>query len=223
MNHPHKQHDRLVSQIAIELEADGYAVNRFPTREDVPFSLHGYIPDLIATKDNESLIIEIKSHESSEHVKYYRNIIETVEKHSGWKFLIKTVSSNPESETHINSSLVPISDIEEQLCKVERIFSVDSATMTVPFIWNIIVALLRHKANRDGIETSDFTDRSLINKSYSMGVISTSDYERLKSWKILRDSVVHSIPFTVDVSSVTPFLDYAKSLLRELQESDGVI
>ncbi len=54
----------LVNQekiIAKKLSNEGYDVIIPNSPSDLPFDLEGYCPDLIATKNNQGLIIEIKN------------------------------------------------------------------------------------------------------------------------------------------------------------------
>jgi hypothetical protein len=216
MNSSFKEHEKIAIQVAKELERDGYSIILTPTPECIPFSLEGYNPDILATKGEEHLIIEIKSREFPEDAKRFRKVVEIVEKHPGWRFLIKTFAGRSSEQERVATAPIPLSLIEQYLNRADGIISAGSGELSIPYLWNAVVALLRNKAEGCGIAT-DLSDRSLINQLYSMGVISSSEHDNLMQWNQLRNSAVHVIPFEADSKSILSLSNYAKSLIHDLK------
>jgi len=81
----------LESKIAEKYKTQGFEVVLQPKKEDLPFDLGTYRPDLIAKKTpNECYIIEVKGSTSLTSIDRYREIAEIVAQHAGWSFLLVT-------------------------------------------------------------------------------------------------------------------------------------
>ncbi|EDN67721.1 hypothetical protein BGP_4960 [Beggiatoa sp. PS] len=89
MNIALREHEKAARIVAKELEDDGYTVIFEPSPEQIPFSLDTYIPDLLATKNNDNLIIEIKTRDIPNIMNRYRKVIEIIQTHPDWKFFNK--------------------------------------------------------------------------------------------------------------------------------------
>lgn len=213
----YEEHERVAIQLAKELEEDGYTVTLTPTADRIPFSLEGYVPDLLAEKGDDHLLIEIKLRESAEHTNRFRKVVEIVEKNPGWRFLVKTVSPARRNGEMASSKIIPMDAIEQYLDRAESIQSSGAGALSIPYFWNAAVALLMHKAERSGLSTAGLSDRSLINYIYTMGVISSDEREELMRWNELRNSAVHLVPFEADAQVVAALSKYTKTLLNELK------
>jgi REase_AHJR-like len=228
MNTTFAEHEKIAKQVGKELESYGYSVMFTPSSEHIPFSLEGYTPDLLATKHGEHLIIEIKPRSSAEHAARFRKIIDIVEKHPGWKFLIKTISDIPDDQTRDAGELIGIDAIESYVQKADRIVETGSPELSIPYFWNALISVLRLRASRESVPFVELTDRSLINHLYTMGLISSDDYEKLKEWNHLRNEVVHSVTFQVDPASIEELSHFTRNLIRATRnatladEQDGL-
>ena len=56
-----KREYRRLAKIAAEYAQQGYSVKLEPSSEDLPGFLAGLQPDIIATRDNETLVVKVKS------------------------------------------------------------------------------------------------------------------------------------------------------------------
>lgn len=213
-----REHEKLVRLVAKELEEDGYAVFLEPSPDLIPFSLLGYRPDVLATKADDNLIVEIKSRESPQSATRYRDVLRIIESHPGWRFLVKTSAELTTNGRADVDGLNDASAIEDYVRKAERVASTGACDLAVPYLWNAIVALLRHQLCMSAPEVMELSDRSLINRLYSLGEISAADYDRLRAWQQLRDRAVHDIGFSADAEHVAAMLRFARQLLGERVE-----
>lgn len=212
----HREHDKAATQIAKELEDEGYAVILEPSGDVLPFPLAGYTPDIIATKSDDHLIVEIKTREAASSDTKYRKMLDIVEKHPGWRFLIKSVKDAGSQPDHQPRQPVSAAKIEDYLKKVETAVASGAGEIAIPLYWNVIAALLRHKAAKEGVSAEELSDRSLVNKLYTLGVISSSDYENLTRWHELRNAAVHNIEFVPQAGTTEALRAYVRSLINEL-------
>jgi REase_AHJR-like len=89
-------HEQRVRSTAQELLDNGYKVSIDPLISDLPFELGGYRPDLIATKDTEGIVLEIKTSLNRLSVDRFQDIAERVATHHGWRFLLVTLDDTSE-------------------------------------------------------------------------------------------------------------------------------
>lgn len=216
MNSAFAKHERIVGKLANTLEERGYSVLSDPAETDIPFSLEGYIPDLVAKKPNDNLIVEVKIRDSPEQALRYRRVVELVESHPGWRFLIQTVSDLSQPERTPTEAPLDVDSIREYFEKVSHVFELGSPELAFPYIWNSIVGLLRVDALQEGLPFEGLTDRSLVNQFYSLGGISNADHERLLRWNRLRNEVVHSTNPKIEPETVTEAAKFVKDLLGKL-------
>jgi hypothetical protein len=219
MNIALREHDKMARIVAKELEQDGYAVLIEPTPDQLPFSLEGYNPDLVATKTDDNLIVEINRRQQPPRavLDRYRRVADIVRAHRGWKFLIKTVSAQDREAQAPESSPSDIATIQQYLHKTRNIVSLGSAELATPYLWNAIVALLRHKDDGAAAPRSGLSDRSLINRLYTLGELSSEEYETLRRWEELRNRAVHDLGFIADTEEVVEMLSFAERLLSDLK------
>ena len=220
MNLAYREHERAARLLAKELEEHGYAVFLEPTPDQIPFSLEGYSPDLFATKADDNLIIEIGSRESPKVMERYRKVIDIVQAHPGWKFLVKNFSSTSPIDDVTAPSSGDVKMIQEYLDKAGKVASSDAPELAIPYLWNSIIALLRNKATSAVPKTADLPDLSLVNQMYSLGHLSAEQLETLRKWQELRDRAVHNIDFTADAKEVNAMLAFARMLSTENQSQE---
>lgn len=221
MNSGFAAHEKAVAQLANRLELEGYSVSTTPKEEDVPFSLGGYVPDLVATKPGDNLIVEIKLRSNPRDLERYRRVIATVEAHPGWRFLLQTISDLEQPERTPTTAPLDVTAIQSYIAKTSKILEAGIPELAIPYLWNAIIALLRVEASVEGVSYDDIADRSLINRVYSSGLISSRDHERLLNWNRLRNEVVHSTAPEVDAQTVDEIADYVATLLAGLESKQA--
>jgi len=217
MNLAFREHENTARIIAKELEGNGYAVFFEPTPDLIPFSLEGYVPDLLATKADDNLIIEIKSRKSPEMFERYRKVIDIIQAHPGWKFLVKTFSDTPQAGETTAYNAPDTRIINDYLEKARMVASSGAPELAVPYLWNVIVALLRHKAVAISPKYSELPDHSLINQMYSLGELSAEQYEALRKWQKFRNQAVHTLDFSLDFSEVEAMFAFSEMLFSEVR------
>ncbi len=199
--------------VAKELEGKGYTVICEPSPEHIPFSLGKYRPDLLAVKGDDNLIVEIKMRETSEPVSFYREIADVVNTHPNWRFLIMTVPKKT-AETEFVAEIKNPEDIQQYLNKVSKVYSV-SPELSIPYLWNAIVALLRNKAADAQLKYTELTERSLINQLYTQGELSAEQHQALLKWNTFRNQAVHDVDFSVQPEEVSKMLSFVEQLSQE--------
>lgn len=89
-------YDEKVQSMAQDLSQKGYEVLIEPSNSQLPFDLEGYNPDLIARKNNEGIIVEIKGNLKHLSVDKFQNIAQRIASHDGWRFILVPIEKQDE-------------------------------------------------------------------------------------------------------------------------------
>lgn len=221
MNSRFAAQEKAVAQLANKLEVEGYSVTTIPKEADLPFSLEGYVPDLVATKPGDNLVVEIKLKSNPQDLDRYRRVIDIVESHPGWRFLLQTISELEQPERTPTTAPLEVAAIQRYVARTSKILEAGVPDLAIPYLWNAIIALLRVLASRVGVAYEDIADRSLINKIYSLGLVSNHDHECLLNWNQLRNEVVHSTSPKVTPQTVDEIVRYVETLFATLESEES--
>jgi REase_AHJR-like len=192
-------HEQIIQSKAQELLANGYKVSIEPLISSLPFELGGYSPDLIATKDNEGIILEIKTSPDRLSVDRFQDIAERVATHPGWRFLLVTLDD-------INEKILPASadelpswaELNSRLIKLNKLIQDSFLEPAFLFLWSILEAALRKRAITQNIPISRFPTKKLLNHSFSSGEISISEFDLFTSYLEVRNRIAHGVAAPVD-------------------------
>jgi REase_AHJR-like len=192
-------HEQIIQSKAQELLANGYKVSIEPLISSLPFELGGYSPDLIATKDNEGIILEIKTSPNRLSVDRFQDIAERVATHPGWRFLLVTLDD-------INEKILPASadelpswaELNARLIKLNKLIQDSFLEPAFLFLWSILEAALRKRAIAQNIPISRFPTKKLLNHSFSSGEISISEFDLFTSYLEVRNRIAHGVAAPVD-------------------------
>jgi len=189
--------------MAKRYEESGYAVQMDPPPAAIPFSLGSYRPDILATKGNEHLLIEVKRSGAKVDERALMKIDQEVQQHPGWRFLLVTVA---EEELEEPSSVVLVSTdvtaIRGYLQKIDRLIGIpDAAGLVLPQLWLTYISALRLALTRDGVPLDGATDLSVINRAYSEGLVSIEEYEAGRRLLKLRNEAAHNFQSDVTLAN----------------------
>jgi hypothetical protein len=196
-SHPGIRAERLVAK---RYEEDGYAVTLDPPPSMIPFSLGTYRPDLLATKDQQHLIVEVKvSGSQVNDPGPYLKLAQEVERHDGWKFLLVTVPRTDLQEPASGASdHANLDSIRSSLRKIDGLLKLDEfAALALPHLWGIYVTTLKLDLARGGATLPNGTDLGLLHKAYSEGVISDAEHQQALRLLSLRNTSMHDLDVVV--------------------------
>lgn len=181
--------------IAKRYEESGYTVSLGPTVAEIPFSLGNFRPDILASRGDEHLIIEVKSSGERVDPEVYFKVDELLQQHPGWRFLLATVSEAELEESVAGTAGNASADaIRARLRSIDRLVDdAEMATFVLPTLWTAYVAALGLLLEKEDIPINGYTDLSLLNKAYAEGLISVDEYEAGRGLMSLRNRAVHSL------------------------------
>ena len=200
-SHPGIRAERMVAK---RYEEDGYAVTLDPPPSMIPFSLGSYRPDVLVTKDEKHLIVEVKvSGSQVDDPGVYLKLAQEVERHDGWKFLLVTVPRTDLQEPASGASdHANLDSIRSGLRKIDGLLKLDElADLALPHLWGIYVTALKLDLTRGGATVPNGTDLGLLHKAYSEGIISGAEHQEALRLLSLRNTSIH------DLDAVVPLTD----------------
>jgi uncharacterized protein YutE (UPF0331/DUF86 family) len=211
------ERDRLL-QLAEEYRNKGYDISFHPNPEDLPDFLKNYRPDMIVRRENEAVIIEVKSRRSlnSSSSQYLQNLAQSVEQHPGWRF--ELVMTNPEDAAYspkAESSLQQ-SEIETRL-QVARQLAAQHPESAILYSWSLVEATLRLVAEHEALSLQRLDSLYLVKQLVTEGVISRPEYQLLMDALSSRNAIAHGFKATqITQGSVNELIDVAEQLLKTL-------
>lgn len=211
------ERDRLL-QLAEEYRNKGYEISFHPHPEDLPDFLKNYRPDMIVRRENEAVIIEVKSRRSlnSSSRQYLQNLAQSVEQHPGWRF--ELVMTNPEDPTYSPKAEGSLqqSEIETRL-QVARQLAAQHPESAILYSWSLGEATLRLVAEHEELSLQRLDSLYLVKQLVTEGVISRPEYQLLMDALSLRNAIAHGFKATqITQGSVNGLIDVVEQLLKTL-------
>jgi hypothetical protein len=211
------ERERLL-QLAEEYRNKGYDISFHPNPEDLPDFLKNYRPDMIVRRENEAVIIEVKSRRSlnSSSKQYLQNLAQSVEQHPGWRFeLVMTNPEDAEYSPKAESSLQQ-SEIETRL-QVARQLAAQHPESAILYSWSLVEATLRLVAEHEELSLQRLDSLYLVKQLVTEGVISRPEYQLLMDALSSRNAIAHGFKATqITQGSVNELIDVVEQLLKTL-------
>jgi hypothetical protein len=193
------QHDEKIDSITQELEDNGYIVLIEPSDSNLPFDLGGYDPDLIATKNDDGIILEVKGSLKRLSIDRFQEIAERIASHPGWRFLLVTLDDSSENILFSDENSLPSWEaLNSQLLNLQMLIQESLFEPAILFFWSITEAALRKRAITQHLPIQRFPTIALLNHSYSSGEISVTEFDLLKDCLKIQEKVAHGVMTSID-------------------------
>jgi Holliday junction resolvase len=212
--------ERLVAK---RYEEQGYVVTLNPASSAFPFALGSYRPDILATKGDDKIIIEVKSAGAKIDSDAYFRLDQEVQRHPGWRFVLVTVAeADLQGHDSSGTGSVSIEKIQEHLRNIDRVAEKpELATLVLPKLWMVYLSALRLLALNDGLEVENVSDLSFLNKAYSTGILSFDEYESARRLMSLRNDAVHRLDTSETPADWKQLRQMVDVVLGRLSESSA--
>ena len=183
---------QALRNLAEEYQRLGYTVIVDPQPALIPSFLGEYRPELVATKDGENLLFDVKLEGARDVAEFWRMVAE-VKRHAGWKLTGITVPNvDPEVNTSGVLSDLDVDGLRQQLREID-LLSRDPQLLSVilPKLWVVYIAALRLLAIQEGFDRDGDADYGRLVRAQSNGLISNAECEEGRALMILRNRVVN--------------------------------
>lgn len=216
-----EQLERLrLLELVTEYRQKGYEVILSPKPEELPDFLRSYRPDMIVSRGEEKVVIEVKSRPSIASAQYLRGLAQAVEEHPGWRVeLVMTNSEDALYSAKVEGSLQE-HEIKSQL-QVARKLTVDHPESAILYAWSLAEATLRLLANKEGLDLQRPEPLRLLKQLATEGVISKAEYQSLMNASSLRNAIAHGFKTThLTPNVVLNLIEVTEQLLNSLNTSE---
>lgn len=212
-----------VADLAAEYERKGYTVTLPRSPQDAPAFLRelGYTPDLIAKSKDETLIIEVKSRETSATLSSLSAIAERINAKPGWQFVL--VLTNPRSTGSEPQSATPA----KVLALLEKSRAMGYGTQphleaAFLFAWVALEAALLASPQKPSTGRTSSTPWTLIRNAAMNGLLAREDAHALERLFRTRNALLHAAdetpPTQADVENLRRI---AQELLRQRERDEA--
>ena len=216
-------HEQKIQDTAQQLQERGYRVFTEPSKSDLPFDLGNYVPDLLATKDEQGIIFEVKTSFKRLSVDRLQNLAAQIASYKGWRFVLITLDDESEDVLPLEAKDFPCwQDLESKLLKVDTLIQDLMFEPAVLFLCNILEVLLRKKVVIENIPIERFLPNYLLDHLYSRGEISMDQFDIFKDFLKFRNKIAHGIITPTDATGEMLILanNTTKSLIKEWKLED---
>jgi Holliday junction resolvase len=210
-----------IKQVAKEYEKNGYKVIIEPRGSDIPNFIKNYQPDLIANRDKDNVIIEVKTRTDFATIERLRDIAEIVNKRENWRFELIVTSSKQENQSERERTNIDLEifEIENNLKEVKTISKQGLYSVAFILCWANLESLSRQLLLEDKKKLSNKMPLVLIKTLFSFGYLTRTDYEGLEKLFQLRNQIVHGYKSS-DLDKKNDgqtYYNYRKIIKRESQ------
>ena len=198
---------RMEERIADKYRAQGFDVILDPELTQMPFPMGNYRPDLIATKGQEKLIVDVVSRFATLTVERFQEVNREVRSHPGWKLVIVNLSEE-DSFVAEAAHLVPEDLFGEALLLAQS----ETPKYAVIPAWNAYEVFLRREADT----MPDYTSAgSLLASLVTLGLISNDHFEAARRLNQIRNQVIHGVGPQPGREEVFHYIETARGLTAD--------
>jgi hypothetical protein len=212
---------KAVESVAEKYRARGYQVLVEPRRSDVPSFLKGFRPDLIARRQGESVVVEVKVGTETSVAQRYRDLAEAIRTQPGWRFDLVVIKPGEGEPPAVDATLPTESELEGRLKQANELESAGSLDAAFIVLWLAVEGLMRLQAKRAGLPLERMPTSALVRELYFAGEIAREDYETALRLMETRNAVVHGFSAPVSRQELSELETIVEHLFAQLREVSG--
>jgi hypothetical protein len=191
MTQRYTTYEERVARIAGEYRKLGYNVLVHPSLDQVPKFLGRYTPDLLALRENDNVIVEIKTERTKNDLSDLVPVMKAVEERSDWRFDLVFANPRGRRQVHVPKELMAPGKIVERLQSSELLIKRRDYEGALVIAWTAVEATLRYLAWRADVDVVRKPAMFMVKQLFSLGHLNRGDYELLESSLKKRNDVAH--------------------------------
>jgi Holliday junction resolvase-like predicted endonuclease len=213
------EHELL--RVSKRYEEEGYAVIVRPAREQLPQFAAGHEVDILATKGDQRVIVEVKRNrlDLSDN-SHLSQLAEITNGQPGWRFDLVVVDPETTAMKIIRGAVEPtIDQIEQMLAEAEKLMQTGALMTACLAGWAGFEAAMRRVLHQSYGAMPNVQLRAI----YASGDISREDFSLLDEAYKLRTQIVHGfVPLKLNVQLVAEIVRAARHLLSQERKPEPV-
>ena len=178
----------LAHKVAQDYRSRGYEVSR-----NVPLDfLPGFRADLIARKDGDTVVVEVKGRSALSANPKIRELATILETKPGWSFELLLVGEPERLDALEGARSFEYKGILDRLGEAEKALGVGLAEAAFVLAWSALEAAARELIAAQGVSNQQITTTSFVlDQAVSLGVIPREEYDNLTQMQKYRNAIVH--------------------------------
>ena len=202
---------RRLASVASEYQERGYEVKVQPTAADMPDFMVGFEPDLIATGNGESVVVEVKARNEFENNREVAAIEAVIRNRPGWRFELIIDGLDEDG------SLLGPHQIETSLEEADELQTRGHVVAGLLLLWSATEGILRLLASREKVELESPEPGYMTKRLYTLGLLGRDQYRILDEAVRLRNQAAHGFQVSVTQQDLANVAAIARELLTELE------
>lgn len=212
-------HDREVERIAELYRQRGYNVVIEPAPQETPAFLEGLQPDLIATKGDAHVLVEVKAREALRNSDSARRMADLVANQPDWRFELILLPRRESQISEFDTQLLPIQRIKDLMERSRQQWKTGDRSLAFAGAWIAAEAALRLLAAVYGLTNPIWSPSALLKQLVFAGAISREQYKALDGMQILRNRIVHGFqPPEIDDKTLATLTEVTEVLLADAEK-----
>lgn len=203
----------LTEKTEVDYLNKGYTVLREAPLDFMP----DFVADLVACKDDETIVIEVSTQAGLALNSKISELVETLRTKPGWSFELLLVGEPEKLDPPPTAQLLDDHEILRRLD--QAVSALESGLTEAAFVtaWSALEAATRALI-ADELGTNSATSMSsyVLDEAVFLGIISRSEYEDLRNMMKYRNAIVHGFSSSdFGGHMVTELIERVKSILEE--------
>ncbi len=218
INNTKTLHHDKVKSLAEKYVNEGFDVVIEPKMNQLqlPFNLGNYQPDIIATKNNSGLVIDVKTSTNRVSVENLQAISEEISRHPDWRFLLVTLEDiEAESLPGTSEELPSWEELIDHFSQVGKLIKNNDIEPAFLFLWSVFEGALRKKAVDVSIPIERLPAIKLLRSMYSLGELSISEFDIIQACLEERNRMAHGYIQKLNLEVLANFVKLVVVLLCE--------
>ena len=218
INNTKTLHHDKVKSLAEKYVNEGFDVVIEPKMNQLqlPFNLGNYQPDIIATKNNSGLVIDVKTSTNRVSVENLQAISEEISRHPDWRFLLVTLEDiEAESLPETSEELPSWEELINYFSQVSKLIENNNIEPAFLFLWSVFEGALRKRAVDVSIPVERLPVIRLLRTMYSLGELSISEFDIIQAYLEKRNRLAHGYIQKLDSEVLHTFIMLIVKLLGE--------
>lgn len=215
-----KNIERRIREIVKDYQSKGYTVIVNPKQSELPSFIKGFQPDIIAKREDENVLIEVKTKTDRADLRQFESLAAELQKKKNWRF--EVVFTNPKSKPLALDNQRTLNDqsVNRRIAEINKLINYDSFEAAFLLSWATIEAVLRQKLTNEKSATIEKQTLSVIRTMFSLGLLNQRDYKLLQEINQKRNHLIHGFNQPIDKKTILDVLHLINNLTGKNRESE---
>ena len=179
---------KFIAKTAAKYRSRGYEVE-----EDCPLEfLPGFRADLVARKDGDVRVIEVKSRTSLALTPKLNELAEILYSKPGWSYDLLLVGEPEKLDSPEDARSFAAEEIRQRIAEAEKALGHGLGEAAFLLVWSAFEAATRELITAEGVSIERVTQSGyVLDQAVYHGVISRDDYDYLADMRRYRNAIAH--------------------------------